>query len=57
VLLGEPPTADIVALRPLRCLVLAGLGLEAFLMTYPRVMFRLLQAVERRLRSANLWRS
>ncbi len=56
-LLGEAPIADVVALRPLRCIVLAGMDLEAFLMTYPRVMFRLLQAVSRRLRGANLWRS
>jgi len=56
-LLGEPPFADVVALRPLRCIVLSGVGLEAFLMTYPRVMFRLLLAVSRRLRSVSLWRS
>ncbi|MGH2373100.1 MAG: Crp/Fnr family transcriptional regulator [bacterium] len=57
VLLGEPPIADIVALRPLRCIALSDLGLEAFLTTYPRVMFRMLQALARRLRNASLWRS
>lgn len=57
VLLGEPPTADIVALRPLRCIALSDLDLEAFLTRHPRVMFRMLQAMARRLRSANLWRS
>ncbi|HYM90852.1 MAG TPA: cyclic nucleotide-binding domain-containing protein, partial [bacterium] len=57
VLLGEPPTADVVALRPLRCIALAGTEAEAFLTSYPRVMFRMLQAQARRLRSANLWRS
>ncbi len=57
VLLGEAPIADVVALRPLRCMVLAGLDLEAFLMMYPRVMFRMLQALSRRLRSASHWRS
>jgi len=57
VLLGEPPTADVVALRPLRCAVLPGSETEAFLTSYPRVMFRMLQAQARRLRSANLWRS
>lgn len=57
VLLGEPPTADVVALRPLRCAALAGPETEAFLTSYPRVMFRMLQAQARRLRSANLWRS
>ncbi|MBI4277698.1 MAG: cyclic nucleotide-binding domain-containing protein [Armatimonadetes bacterium] len=57
VLLGEPPAADIVALRPLRCLVLSGADVEAFLISHPRVMYRMLQAEARRLRSANLWRS
>ncbi|MGQ0548629.1 MAG: cyclic nucleotide-binding domain-containing protein [Armatimonadota bacterium] len=57
VLLGEPPTADVVALRSLRCAALAGPEVEAFLIRYPRVMFRMLQAQARRLRSANLWRS
>jgi CRP-like cAMP-binding protein len=56
VLLGEPPTADVVALRPLRCMVLAGPDTEPFLIAYPKVMFRILQAQARRLRSANLWR-
>lgn len=53
VLLGEPPTADIVATRPLRCIVLAGPAVEGFLVDHPRVMFRMLQAQARRLRSAN----
>jgi CRP-like cAMP-binding protein len=56
VLLGEPPTADVVALRPLRCLVLSGPDTEPFLITYPKVMYRMLQAQARRLRAANLWR-
>lgn len=57
VLLDDPPIADVVALRPLRCVALSDLDLEAFLTTYPRVMFRMLQALARRLRSASLWRS
>jgi CRP-like cAMP-binding protein len=56
VLLGEPPTADVVALRPLRCIVLGGPEVEPFLVAYPRVMYRMLQAQARRLRDANLWR-
>jgi CRP/FNR family cyclic AMP-dependent transcriptional regulator len=56
VLLGEPPTADVVALRPLRCIVLPGPDTESFLVSYPRVMYRMLQAQARRLRNANLWR-
>ena len=51
-LLGEPPTADVVAIRPLRCLVLAGDRLEAFLVEHPRVAFRILQAEARKLRNA-----
>ncbi|MGH2813332.1 MAG: Crp/Fnr family transcriptional regulator [Actinomycetota bacterium] len=56
-LLGESPTADVVALGPLRCLVLSGPEVEHFLMAHPRVMYRMLQAQARRLRNANLWRS
>jgi CRP-like cAMP-binding protein len=57
VLLGEPPVADVVAAGPVRCLVLSGPELEGFLVAFPRVMYRMLQAQARRLRSANLWRS
>jgi CRP-like cAMP-binding protein len=56
-LLGETPTADVVAIRPLRCAVLGGPAVEAFLMAYPHVMYRMLQAQARRLRNANRWRS
>jgi CRP-like cAMP-binding protein len=57
IFLGEAPIADIVATRPLRCLVLAGPQVEPFLIAHPRVMFRMLQAQARRLRAANRWRS
>ena len=57
VLLGEPPTADVVAARQLRCLVLPGPEAEAFLVSMPRVMFRMLQAQARRLRTTLQWRS
>jgi len=57
ILLGDPPVADIVALRPLRCLVLGGPDTEPFLNSYPRVMYRMLQAQARRLRNASQWRS
>ena len=57
VLLGEPPTADIVAVTPLRCLSMAGSAVEPFMLSYPRVMFRMLQMQARRLRNANRWRS
>ncbi len=57
ILLQAPPVADIVALRPMRCLVLAGPAVEAFLVDHPRVMYRMLQALARRLRTANRARS
>ena len=57
ILLGEPPIADVVATRPLRCLVLAGPRVEGFLIDHPRVLYRMLQAQSRRLRAANRWRS
>jgi CRP-like cAMP-binding protein len=53
VMLGEPPIADIVATRPLRCIVLGGPALEGFLVDHPKVMYRMLQAMGRRLRGAN----
>ncbi|MEX2557111.1 MAG: cyclic nucleotide-binding domain-containing protein [Actinomycetota bacterium] len=56
-LLGEPPVADVVAAAPLRCVVLPGPLLGDFLQTHPTVMFRMLQAVARRLRASNQWRS
>ena len=56
VLLGEPPAADVVAVGPLRCLALPGPEVEGFLLTYPRVSYRMLQAEARRVRTANLWR-
>ena len=57
ILLGEPPVADVVAVAPLRCIVLGGPAVEAFLVAHPRVMYRMLQASARRLRNANRWRS
>jgi CRP/FNR family transcriptional regulator, cyclic AMP receptor protein len=57
VLLGEAPTADIVALRALRCLVLSAAEVPEFLVAHPRVMLRMLQAEARRLRATIEWRS
>ena len=57
ILLGEPPTADIIATRPLRCIVLAGQAIEPFLVEHPRGMYRMLQAQARRLRNAHRLRS
>ena len=52
-LLGEPPIADVVASTPVRALQLAGPDLRDFLLTHPPVMYRMLQAVSRRLDRAN----
>ena len=57
ILLAEPPTADVVAVHPLRCIVLPGAAIEGFMVEHPRVMFRMLQAQARRLRNANKVRS
>lgn len=57
ILLGDPPTADVIATRPLRCIVLPGTAIEVFLVENPKVMFRMLQAQARRLRNANRLRS
>lgn len=56
-LLGEEPSADVVAVRQLRCLTLPGHLLEEFLIAYPPMMFRMLKTVARRLRAASTWRS
>ncbi len=56
-LLGEPPTADIVAIGPLRCLVLASSQIEAFLKSNPAVMYRLLQGEARKVRTTTKWLS
>jgi CRP-like cAMP-binding protein len=57
ILLGEPPVADVIALRPVRCLVLGGQAVEGFLLAHPTVMYRMMQAQARRLRNANRWRA
>jgi CRP-like cAMP-binding protein len=56
-LLGAEPTADVIAAGPLHCLEIPGPKLEAFLMDYPPVMFRMLQTEARRLQEALEWRS
>ena len=52
-LLGEAPSADVVARTPLRCLMLAGPDMRGFLLRYPPVMYRMLGAMAQRLRAAN----
>lgn len=57
ILLGEPPTADVVALDPLQCLVLAGPATQEFLESHPKVMYRLLQAEAMRLKNTLRWQN
>jgi type IV pilus assembly protein PilB len=52
-LLGEPPTADVVTRSRLECLVIPAAGVEDFLVSHPRVMYRMFQTEARRLRTAD----
>jgi cGMP-dependent protein kinase len=56
-LLGEPTSADILSRSELQCMVIPAEALETFLVTNPRVMFRMLQVEARRLRSADMDRT
>lgn len=56
-LTSEPPNADVVALTLLRCLVIPGPDFEPFLLEYPHVLYRMLQAEARRLRVTTDWRA
>jgi CRP-like cAMP-binding protein len=55
ILLGEPPTADVVALTAHRSAVLPGGEIRTFLTDHPQVMFRVLQAEARRLAQTLQW--
>jgi CRP-like cAMP-binding protein len=55
-LTGEAPTADVVAVTMLRCLVIPGPQLERLLLDRPQFMLRLLRMEARRLRSTLEWR-
>lgn len=57
VLTGEPPNADVEAATLLRCLEIPGADAEPFLVEFPQVMFRLLQAEARRLRITTEWKT
>jgi len=52
-LLGEPAAADIVARTRLTCLVVPTEAVESFLLTNPRVMYRMLQTEARRVRTTD----
>lgn len=55
ILFGEPAISDVVATRPLHCIVLPAQELEPFLFAYPGVMYRLLLGEARRLRDPLRW--
>jgi CRP-like cAMP-binding protein len=55
-LLGQPPTADVAAVTPLRCLVIPGPEVRSFLIANPSVTVRMLEAEARRLASMFEWR-
>ena len=50
-LLGELPSADVVALRRTRCLTLSGPALHEFLIAHPAITYRMLLEQTRRLRA------
>jgi CRP-like cAMP-binding protein len=56
-LLEEPPTADVVAASPLRCLVVGPAELNELLMRMPQVTLSILKSECRRLRSTLGWRA
>jgi CRP-like cAMP-binding protein len=56
-LLGEAPTADVIAQTDLRCLVVPAPEAQAFLLANPQVTYRMLQAEARRLASTLRWLS
>lgn len=53
ILLDEPPTADVVARTPLRCLVIPPERAEEFLLAHPQIMYRMLQTEARRLKTVD----
>jgi CPA1 family monovalent cation:H+ antiporter len=57
VLLDEPPNADVEAVTILRCLAIPGADVRPFLISYPTVMYRMLQTEARRLRVTTEWKT
>lgn len=57
ILLDEPPTADVIAMTPLACLVLPRDRLTTLLTNLPAIAIRMLQTEIRRLHLANRWRN
>ena len=54
-LTGDPPTADVVAVTMLRCLVIPAPQLEQLLLDRPALMMRMLRMEARRLRATLEW--
>ena len=54
-LTGDPPTADVVAVTILRCLVIPAQQLERLLLDRPQFALRLLRLEARRLRNTLEW--
>jgi len=57
VLLDEVPNADVEAATILRCLSIPGADVKPFLISFPAVMYRMLQAEARRLRVTTEWKT
>ena len=55
-LLGDAPTADVVAATPLRCLVVPGPQVERFLLANPPVAVNMLKAEALRLSETLAWK-
>jgi CRP/FNR family transcriptional regulator, cyclic AMP receptor protein len=55
VLLDEPTSASIVTRSPVTCLVVPAGDVEQFFLDHPQVMYRVLKAEARRLRTASAW--
>ena len=53
VLLDEPTTASIVTRSAVTCLVVPAAEVESFLLSHPQVMYRMLKAEARRLKTAS----
>ena len=54
-LTGDPPTADVVAVTMLRCLVIPATQLEKLLLDRPTLMLRMLRMEAHRLRTTLEW--
>lgn len=53
VLLEEPASASVVTRAPVSCLIVPGSEVQAFLVSHPQVMYGILKAEARRLRTAS----